>query len=106
MHGRADPLIGPASTDIRDRRVDILEGPPLNLHHLSAVKEFHVTEKVKFVLQGMLTNVFNHPHFDFPAANISVPSSVGRVTQLRDSGSGGREMSGPRQGVFRFRVEF
>ena len=85
--------------------VNVVAGPPLNLHHLSAVKDFHITDRVKFVLQGMLTNVFNHPHFDFPAANISVPSSVGRVTQLR-SGDGGREMSGPRQLQFRFRVEF
>lgn len=85
--------------------VNILEGPGLNLHHFSAVKDFHITERVKFVLQAMLTNAFNHPHFDFPAANISVPGSVGRVTQLREGG-GGREMSGARQLQFRFRVEF
>ncbi|HUQ90746.1 MAG TPA: TonB-dependent receptor [Bryobacteraceae bacterium] len=84
---------------------NILEGPGLNLHHFSAVKDFHITERVKFVLQAMLTNAFNHPHFDFPAANISVPGSVGRVTQLREGG-GGREMSGARQLQFRFRVEF
>ncbi|HET8547545.1 MAG TPA: carboxypeptidase-like regulatory domain-containing protein [Bryobacteraceae bacterium] len=85
--------------------INILEGPGLNLHHLSAIKEFHITERLQFVLQSMVTNIFNHSHFDFPNANISVPASVGRVFQLRE-GAGGREMSGARQVQFRFRVEF
>lgn len=85
--------------------VNILEGPGLNLHHFSMVKDFHMTERVNFVLQAMYTNVFNRPHFDFPAANISVPNSVARVTQLREGG-GGREQSGARNLLFRFRIEF
>jgi hypothetical protein len=85
--------------------VAVLEGPGLNLHHLSAIKEFRITERLQFVLQSMITNIFNHPHFDFPAANISVPASVARAGSLRE-GAGGREMSGPRQVQFRFRVEF
>ena len=85
--------------------LNILAGPGLNLNHFSAVKDFRITERLKFVLQTMLTNAFNHPHFDFPASNISVPASVGRATQIR-GGDGGREMSGARQLQFRFRVEF
>ena len=89
--------------------MNILEGPGLHLHHLTAIKRFAITERVQFVLQANVTNIFNTPHFDFPNANISVPASVGRVFQLRDTAggtTGGREMSGPRQVVFRFRVEF
>jgi hypothetical protein len=85
--------------------VAILEGPGLNLHHLSAVKEFRITERLQFVLQSMITNIFNHPHFDFPNSNVSVPANVARVAQLREGG-GGREMSGARQVQFRFRIEF
>ncbi|MCZ2080615.1 MAG: TonB-dependent receptor [Bryobacterales bacterium] len=85
--------------------VAILEGPGLNLHHMSAIKEFRITERLKFVTQGMITNIFNHSHFDFPGANISVPNTVARVTQLRE-GAGGREMSGPRNVQLRFRIEF
>jgi hypothetical protein len=85
--------------------VNIIEGPGLNLHHFSMVKDFHLTERVNFVMQAMYTNVFNRPHFDFPASNISVPNSVARVTQLREGG-GGREMSGARNLQFRFRIEF
>ena len=88
--------------------VNILEGPGLKLQHFSATKQFALTEKVHFILQTNITNLFNTPHFDFPFANISVPAQVARVYQLRDTGGnpGGREMSGPRQVEFRFRVEF
>ena len=85
--------------------INILEGPGLNLHHLSAIKEFRMTEQVKFVFQSMITNIFNHPHFDFPNSNISVPASVARVWGLRED-DGGREMSGGRQVQMRFRIEW
>lgn len=85
--------------------VNILEGPGLNLHHISAIKSFRITERAKFVLQSMFTNIANHPHFDFPNANISVPASVARVFQLRQ-GDGGREMSGSRNLQLRGRIEF
>jgi hypothetical protein len=102
-------FVAPAPGHFGNSGVNILEGPGLHLHHLTAIKRFAITERVQFVLQANATNVFNTPHFDFPSANISVPASVGRVFQIRDAGSGptgGREMSGPRQVVFRFRVEF
>lgn len=83
----------------------ILEGPGLNLHHMSAIKHFQITERWRFVLQGNFTNIFNRPHFDWPNANISVPANVARVFRLREGG-GGREMSGPRNIQFRFRLEF
>jgi hypothetical protein len=101
----ASAFVPPPPGRFGNSGVNILEGPGLNLHHLSAIKEFRVTERLHFVLQSMITNIFNHPHFDFPNANISVPASVGRVSQLREGG-GGREMSGARQVQFRFRVEF
>jgi hypothetical protein len=101
----ASAFVPPPPGRFGNTGVNILEGPGLNLHHLSAIKEFHITERVHFVLQSMVTNIFNHSHYDFPSANISVPASVGRVFQLRE-GAGGREMSGPRQVQFRFRVDF
>jgi hypothetical protein len=101
----ASAFVAPPPGRFGNSGVAILEGPGLNLHHLSAIKEFRITERLHFVLQSMITNIFNHPHFDFPNANISVPANVGRVAQLRE-GAGGREMSGPRQVQFRFRIEF
>lgn len=85
--------------------VNILEGPGLNLHHLSIVKEFRVTEKLRVNYQAMMTDLFNTPHFTFPAANISVPAQVGRLTGLQGGGAP-REMSASRQVQMRLRVEF
>ncbi len=99
----------PPSGRFGNSGLNILEGPGLHLHHLTAMKTFALTERVHFTVETMVANLFNTPHFDFPAANISVPSSAGRVFQLRDAASGttgGRELSGPRQVLFRFRLEF
>ncbi|MFB3828500.1 MAG: hypothetical protein ACE15B_17160 [Bryobacteraceae bacterium] len=54
----------------------------------------------------MFTNIANHPIFDFPFSNISVPASVARTYQLREGGMGGREMAGPRNLQLRARIEF
>ncbi|HYO84097.1 MAG TPA: TonB-dependent receptor, partial [Bryobacteraceae bacterium] len=101
----ASAFVPPPPGRFGNSGVAILEGPGLNLHHLSAIKNFNLTERLRFALQANITNVFNRPHFDWPNANISVPASVGRVFQLREGG-GGREMSGPRNIQFRFRIEF
>lgn len=98
-------FVAPAPGRYGNSGVAILEGPGLNLNHLSAIKRFQITERVHFVLQGNFTNIFNHSHFDWPNFNISVPANVARVYQLRE-GLGGREMSGPRNIQFRFRIEF
>ncbi|HWQ54828.1 MAG TPA: TonB-dependent receptor [Bryobacteraceae bacterium] len=85
---------------------NILEGPGMNLQHLSLIKDFPIRERLKFVIQGMFTNIANHPIFDFPFANISAPASVARTYQLREGGTGGREMAGPRNLQLRARFEF
>lgn len=85
--------------------VNILEAPGLNLHHLSVVKEFRVTERLRVNYQAMITDIFNTPHFAFPAANISVPGQVARVTGLQGGGSP-REKSASREVQMRLRIEF
>lgn len=101
----ASAFVPPPPGRFGNSGVAILEGPGLNLHHLSAIKQFRIGERWRFVVQGNFTNIFNTAHFDWPNANISVPASVGRVFRLREGG-GGREMSGPRNVQFRFRIEF
>jgi hypothetical protein len=78
----------------------------MNLHHISAIKQFPIYERLKFKLQFMINNVANHPIFDFPFANISTPATVARVYQLREGNGGGRELAGPRQVEIRARIEF
>jgi hypothetical protein len=96
----------PAPGTFGNAGANILEGPGLNLHHISAIKEFPIYERLKFKLQFMINNVANHPIFDFPFANISTPATVARVYQLRESNGGGRELAGPRQVEIRARIEF
>ncbi|MEN6535714.1 MAG: carboxypeptidase regulatory-like domain-containing protein, partial [Bryobacteraceae bacterium] len=67
--------------------VDVLEGPGLNVHHLSLSKEFRVKERFKVTYQAYATDAFNHPNWRTPNANISVPSQVGKVTTLLGTGT-------------------
>ncbi len=96
----------PAAGRYGNSGANILEGPGMNLQHLSMIKDFPIHERLKAVFQCMLTNVANHPIFDFPQSNITATSSVARLYQLRESGTGGREMAGPRNVQLRLRIEF
>ena len=96
----------PAAGRFGNAGANTLEGPGMQLHHLSLIKNFPITERVKFVIQGMFTNIANHPIFDFPFSNISAPASVAKTYQLREGGGGGREMAGPRNLQLRARIEF
>ena len=86
--------------------VNILEGPRLNVHHFSLLKSFKLTDRVRLVYQAMITDIFNHPNFDFPNNNISVPDQVGVMYQLREGGGGGRELADSRRIEMRLRIEF
>ncbi len=85
--------------------VNVLEGPGMNLHHLSVVKKFRLSERFSLKYQALLADIFNRPHYIFPNANISVPGQVGRLYGLAGSGSP-REMSARRQIIMRLRLEF
>jgi hypothetical protein len=85
--------------------VNTLEGPGLNLHHLSVVKEFKLTEKLRLNYQALITDIFNTPHYGFPASNITVPGQVARVTGAPGGGAP-REKSAQREIQMRLRLEF
>ncbi|MBK9168496.1 MAG: carboxypeptidase regulatory-like domain-containing protein [Bryobacterales bacterium] len=101
----ASAFVAPPVGRFGNSGVNILEGPGLNLHHLSAIKSFAITERVSFNFQAMFSDVFNRPHFGFPNSNITVPAQVGRIGAIRD-GTGGRERSGGREVLGRFRIDF
>jgi len=54
-------------------------GQPLNLWDLSLIKNFSITEKIKFQLRGEFLNAFNHPQFSDPNTD-PTNSSFGKVT--------------------------
>lgn len=67
---------------------NVLEGPGYNMQHISVAKSFPITERVRFNFTTAVTNAFNHPNFNLPAANISSPGSVGVVSSLVEGGRG------------------
>lgn len=86
--------------------VNILEGPGLNLHHFALTKDFKLSERWKVVYQASINNIFNHPAYNFPNANISVPAQVGQLFQTWEGGGSGREVSDARHVYMRLRIEF
>jgi len=83
---------------------NILEGPGIQVHNLTLLKRFPLTERVHFDFMGMISNLFNHPNFLFPAANISVPGGVGVIGETYGLYSG--ERAGQRMVELRGRIEF
>jgi hypothetical protein len=57
-----------------------LVGPRLSQWDVSLFKAFPIRETIKLRVRMEAVNVFNSPAFGFPAANVSDPSSVGRIT--------------------------
>jgi hypothetical protein len=60
--------------------VNVLEGPGLHSHNMSLTKRFSLTERFQLDYMATISNIFNHPNFEIPAANISVPGQVGIIT--------------------------
>jgi len=83
---------------------NVLEGPGLHVHNVTISKRFPITEKVHFDLMVMAGNIFNHPNFQFPASDISVPGGAGVISETHGLYSG--ERAGPRSIELRGRIEF
>lgn len=81
-----------------------LTGQPLNTHHVSIAKRFRVTEKLSYTFTAAVSNVFNHPAFNAPPANISV-AGVGSFTSTVGVFQS-NERAGARQMTLKGRFEF
>ena len=95
----------PAAGRYGNSGVDILEGPGMSLQHISLIKEFPITERIRLNYQAMFLDLFNTPTFDFPYSNISVPGQVGRLYTLQGAG-GNPGYSSSRVITMRLRLEF
>ncbi len=84
--------------------VNVLQGPGLNNHNISISKRFLLTERFHLDYMTMISNLFNHPNFDFPASNISAPGQAGVITTQQ--GFFSNEKAGPRLIEMRLRLEF
>jgi len=82
--------------------VNILRGPKNINFDFSAMKYFPINERLRLQFRMMATDVFNHPNFSNPAANISSPGTVGQITSTFSEQIG----EAARQVHFSLRVEF
>jgi hypothetical protein len=60
--------------------LNIIRGPAANNFNFSVMKYFTIAEGKRLQLRCFATNVLNHANFANPAANISSPGTVGRIT--------------------------
>jgi hypothetical protein len=81
--------------------IGILEGPGTINFDLGLFKDIRLREGVRLELSLSTTNTFNRPNFRNPDANISAPTSVGRIRGLQ-----GQDEAGPRTVILGTRIEF
>jgi hypothetical protein len=62
---------------------NVLTGPGMHNIDFSAFKNFLLTERMRLQFRAEFFNFFNMPQFSMPASNISVPSTVGKITATR-----------------------
>lgn len=60
-----------------------LAGPPTKNLDFTLMKDFLIMEKRRLQFQAVFANVFNHPAFANPAADISATSTVGVITSTQ-----------------------
>jgi hypothetical protein len=53
---------------------NIIEGPGRYVHNVSLAKYFPIRERLKVQLMLASTNIFNHPNFSMPTANVVGPT--------------------------------
>jgi hypothetical protein len=58
---------------------NMLFGPGQTIVDLSVLKDTRITEKLTAQFRAEFFNIPNHPSFGNPAANLSVPASVGKI---------------------------
>jgi hypothetical protein len=73
-----------------------LFGPGDIVFDVSLLKDTAINERIRTQLRAEFFNLPNHPNFNNPGANISVPASLGRITSAGD----------PRQVQFGLKVLF
>jgi hypothetical protein len=82
--------------------LNTLRGPDLMNFDFSAMKNFLIREHLRAQFRVVATNVFNHPNFANPAANISSPGTVGQITSTFQEQIG----EASRQVHFSLRLDF
>jgi hypothetical protein len=83
--------------------VNVLQGPGLHNHNISISKRFAIGERLHLDYMTMISNLANHPNYDFPSNNIS---AAGPGTINTQQGFFSNEKAGARMIEMRLRLEF
>jgi hypothetical protein len=82
---------------------NILAGPPIGNLDFGLQKDFKVSERFVLQFSALFVNIFNHPNFSVPAANISAPAQAGVISGQTRPLLG---EPGPREIDFTLRLSF
>ncbi len=80
-----------------------LRGPFLSNTDFALSKYFPIRENLRMQFRLNMANALNHPNMSLPAANISAPATVGRITSSTAATFG---TVAPREIDFQLRIEF
>ncbi len=83
---------------------NLVRAPPAWQVDLNLSRRIPVTETASLQVRAEVFNLFNHPQYGSPLADISAPSTFGRITTLVNTGPTGT--STPRQIQFALRLGF
>lgn len=97
----AGPPVGRFGTSSRG----VIVGPPVNLFHSSVSKIFTVRERVRIKIEGLGTNIFNHPNYANPNLSITAGIASGTITNIADRNLQ-FEQGGSREFQLQLRVEW
>ncbi len=64
---------------------NLLFGPNLRLWDAAVFKDMTITERLRLQFRSEFFNMPNHPNFGLPAADITVASTVGRISSTAES---------------------
>jgi len=82
------PYLFPASNTFGNYPIDTLIGPRFVNVDFSALKWFHITERVQFGLRMDSRNFFNHTNLGGPNTDVQSPN-VGQITNIAFGGNNG-----------------
>ena len=86
--GAAGPYKLPAPNTFGNYPINTLEGPRFVNLDASIMKQFSITERIKFILRLDATNALNHANLGPPNASIT-DSNVGQITSIAFQSNGG-----------------
>lgn len=78
-----------------------IEGPGLNVHHLSLIKSVLLKERFKFTYTLGIGNLFNHPNFSNPSGDVSCVATGCGINPIGVGGTLGAGGGAPENGGYR-----